>query len=124
VVDIETGTVVLMPCSETARHLTYNARLSELWSTCSTFGGCDPFRIDVFDAVTLKRKTTILGPGYLPDGSRPAFSQNGAYYYQPHWGNDVVLVFDAVTKAFVTQIPVGSNPRNVYMQGDSTPEEY
>ena len=36
---------------------------------------------------------------------------------------DTVLVIDAVTKKLRTEIPVGDNPRSIYLQGDSEPKE-
>lgn len=38
-------------------------------------------------------------------------------------GPDTVLVIDTGTKQVVTQIPVGSHPRTVRMQGDVGPHE-
>lgn len=52
----------------------------------------------------------------------PAFSQDGKFYYQP-LDTTKVLVIDATTHAIVKQITVGSNPRGVYMQGDTSTHE-
>ncbi len=121
VFDLNTATTTLIPSNEEQRQLTFNPQLDELWTTCIfSCGGGN--RIEAFDLATLTPLASITMPASAFVGTFPSFSPNGRFYYQPQ-SNNTVLVVNAVTKAIVTQIPVGSNPRGVYMQGASQPKE-
>ena len=124
VLDISSQTSTLSPSSESLRSLAYNPARNELWGTCLGFVGfCVPYQFDVFDATTLVRKAVITGPtASIFAGVHGAFTPTGAFYYQP-LSNNRVLVINAATRAVVTQITVGQNPRGVYMQGNSAPKE-
>jgi YVTN family beta-propeller protein len=123
VYDLTTGTTTNIPSSESLDLLRYNPVTHELWGTCDGFVGfCVGFQIDVFDMNTLVKKTTINGVSANVTSLLPAFSQDGKFYYQP-LDVDTVLVIDATTHAIVKQITVGSNPRGVYMQGDTSTHE-
>lgn len=122
---LQGGPEVTIPSSESLRYLRYNRLRNELWATCVGFVGfCAPFQIDVFDLGTLTRTHTLTGVSGGATLTRfPAFTPNEEFYYQPMGVLDTVLVIDTATKQVVTQIPVGSNPRTVRMQGDVGPHE-
>jgi len=125
VLDLSTRKPKKIPSSESLRYLRYNPVRNELWATCvGAFGFCAPFVIDVFDLNTLTRRATIPGVSGASVVSRhPALSANFQFYYQPLGSLDKILVIDAATLAIVKQIPVGTNPRAVYIQGDTAPHE-
>jgi YVTN family beta-propeller protein len=123
VLDVSTQTSTFSPSSEALRALTYNPAKQELWATChGAFGYCVPYRIDVFDAATLTQQAVLTGPSSIFVGVPAAFTPSGKHYYQP-LANDTVLVIDTTTRAVVTQIVVGDNPRGVYMQGNAAHKE-
>ena len=98
---------------------------NELWATCvGAFGYCAPFVIDVFDLNTFTRRATIPGIAGSSILSRhPALSADSRFYYQPLGSLNKILVINAATLAVVKQITVGTNPRRVYIQGDTGPHE-
>lgn len=121
VFDLNTFTATLIPSNEEQRQLTFHPQRNELWITCIfACGGGN--RIEAFDLTTLTPLASITMPAGAFVGTFPSFSPNGRFYYQPQ-SNNTVLVVNAATKAIVTQIPVGTNPRGVYMQGASQPKE-
>lgn len=123
VYDLTTGTTTNIPSSEALDFLRYNPVTKELWGTCDgTVGFCVGFKIDVFNMNTLVKKTTLNGVSANVTGRLPAFSSDGKFYYQPLDVN-TVLVINATTHAIVKQITVGSNPRGVYIQGDTSTHE-
>lgn len=124
VLDLGTSVLRQIPSSESLRNLRYNPVRNELWATCvGAVGYCVPYVIDVFDLSTFTRRGTIQGPGSASILSRaPALSADFKYYYQPLDTNRV-LVINAATLQIVKQITVGSNPRGVFIQGDTTPRE-
>jgi YVTN family beta-propeller protein len=123
VYDLTTGTTTNIPSSESLDLLRYNPVTGELWGTCvGAFGYCVGFQIDAFDMTTLTKKTTINGVSASALSRLPSFSQDGNFYYQPLDSNKV-LVINATTHAIVKQITVGSNPRGIYMQGDTSTHE-
>jgi YVTN family beta-propeller protein len=123
VYDLTTGTTTNIPSSESLEFLRYNPVTQELWGTCAgAVGFCVGFQIDAFNMNTLVKTTTINGVSASVLSRLPSFSQDGKFYYQPLDTNKV-LVVNANTHAIVKQITVGSNPRGVYMQGDTTPHE-
>ena len=107
------------------RYLRYNPVRNELWATCvGAFGYCAPFVIDVFDLNTFTRRATIPGIAGSSILSRhPALSADSRFYYQPLGSLNKILVINAATLAVVKQITVGTNPRRVYIQGDTGPHE-
>lgn len=124
VLDVTTGLSTLVPSVESVRGITYNPATKELWAICNGFVGyCVPYEIDIFNASTLTHTATITGlPSFTFVGLFPSFTQSNKHFYHP-LGNNTVLVVDVATRAVVTQIPVGSNPRGVYMQGAWQPKE-
>lgn len=119
------GPEVKIPSSESLRYLRYNSLRNELWATCvGAAGYCAPFQIDVFDLGTSTRTHSLPGVSGGATLTRyPAFTPDQRFYYQPMGVHDTVLVIDTATKQVVTQIPVGSNPRMVRIQGDAGPHE-
>lgn len=124
VLDVGTSTLHQIPSSESLRNLRYNPVRNELWATCVGFVGfCVPYVIDVFDLNTFTRRGTIPGAGNVGILSlAPALSADFKYYYQPLDTNRI-LVINAATLQVVKQIKVGTNPRAVFIQGDTTPRE-
>ncbi len=124
VFDVSSQTSTLAtPASESLRALTYLRGRNELWATCNgAFGFCVPYTIDIYDAATLALLAVITGPSSVFVGVTAAFTPSGAFYYQP-LTTDRVLVINTATRAVVTQIVVGDNPRGVYMQGDASTKE-
>lgn len=125
VLDLGTSILQQIPSSESLRYLRYNPVRNELWATCvGAFGYCAPFVIDVFDLNTFTRRATIPGIAGSSILSRhPALSADSRFYYQPLGSLNKILVINAATLAVVKQIPVGTNPRRVYIQGDTAPHE-
>ncbi|HYH47080.1 MAG TPA: hypothetical protein VEG34_15470 [Thermoanaerobaculia bacterium] len=124
VLDVSSQTSTLAtPASESLRGLAYNPSRNEVWGICHGFAGfCVPYNIDVFDATTLTRQAVLTGPDAIWAGVAGGFTPSGGFYYQP-LTNNRVLVINTATRAIVTQIQVGQNPRGVYMQGDARPKE-
>ena len=67
------------------------------------------------------RPSGIAGSSIL--GRHPALSADSRFYYQPLGSLNKILVINAATLAVVKQITVGTNPRRVYIQGDTAPHE-
>lgn len=115
--NLQGGPERLIPSSETLRYLRYNPLHHELWASALS-------QIDVFDLNTFTKTHTLPIPSGGATLTRyPYFSPDFRFFYQPMGGLDAVLVIDTATKQVVTQIPVGSNPRTVRMQGDVGPHE-
>lgn len=122
--DLQGGGERTISSSELLRYLRYNPSRNEVWATCMGAGACSPFGVEVFDMAKLKRTATVPGvSGANALGRQPAFSPDGAFFYQPMGNLDAVLVIDTATQQAVAQIPVGTNPSVAVAQGNAAPQE-
>lgn len=115
---LNSGATLDLPGLPSTRWLRFDPTRFELWGTCASFDPvCGTYKIDVFHLLTLQR-TTITGLADVRAGL-PAFTADYRYYYQPIHSWNVIEVIDAATKLRHTVIPVGGNPRGVFLQGDA-----
>ena len=131
VLDIQTNSITKVPTSMSAKYLTYDDKRKELWSIClkpaipNPAYFCEPNtlnedKIDVIDVTTMQRIASIpvpLGYGF------PALSQNKKYFYAIDSINNQIRVIDTNTLQWIRSVPVGDNPRGIYMQGDNSVKE-
>lgn len=122
IVDPVTLDVVQIPSSgPSLRYMRYDPIQNTVWAVCSPLGladNCGSGKIDIFSLNNLSLLKTII-PSNLAFGfGHPSFSQDGKYFYMNDAGNARVIVVDTATYA-ISFIPVGSNPRGVFLQGDN-----
>jgi len=129
VFDLEKQEVSSIPSSTAIRNLIYVPETSQLWGWCEDVGlahcegGLIGDTISVFDMLTMERIQTIF-VDLSTGGFIPNFSQDKNFYYAANNQGDEIIVINATTYS-VSNIPVGDNPRGIFMQGDnSTKENY
>lgn len=114
VIDLQAASIMSIPtAAETFRNLRYSALTNEFW--CKDGG---------YSVVDLTAGNGVLFPaGATFFGTRADLTADGATYCFPETAEDQVLLVDVATRTPLGEVNVGTNPRGVYAQGDSSPTE-
>lgn len=101
-------------------HLTWDPKNRLLWVLGTTETIPSQRFVDVLEVGRWRKMTTINLP--IASFGLPALSQSGQFFYVADPANSRILVVD-VSNWSTMRIPVGSNPRGIFMQGDNRTKE-